>query len=1319
MKRLTLSVGLCGLLASVNAWPVGFGEIQTESALNQPFRARVPLSEISGDQLEALRVALAPVSRFEAAGIPVNQSVLALRFEVATGADGKPELRIRTDQPMREPIVDFLIQASWPGGQLVREFTVLLDPPDYPGLSSPRPAAAPAQTTVPAAPVQPTAPVRPSQYGPVRSGDTLYAIALRMAPAGVDVNQMMIALLNANPDAFINGNINALKQGARLTVPSADEARRLSAAEAMAEVRAQTNRWRRQTPTEAPATPPQAATTTRAPQTPTETDASRLRLVAPEEGAGAANATENAGEPTSSADSSLLQEEVDARQRENRELAAKLKEANEIIQLLQRQIEFKDSELAALQQRIMALQSGEADAADAEADAVEAPAAELPEPATLPEVPVAEDLVEPAAEVAPESADDAPMGDDELEALLALPELDEIDAATPEASDAQATDSATSDAGDAEATDAGMASEPTAAPTVIEPETEAPAAVETPAAPAAPVAATPEAASGVVEQAREILSGIAESVASLVPPHILATIPGGIRSILGGVLLALLIVLLVARKAMGRGEKTVKQAPLPAQPATPEDRLETTVEQALQPIAESEDDFETGEAPLARTLSQKDADSMVSDEELDPLEEINVYLAYERFDQAEELVREAIRKEPDAAQYRLRLLEVFYSANDKEKYETAARELRDAVGEQSPLWESALAMWNEMSPSRELFSEEDLGATLTATQGSSAFVNLAGDDEADVGAAAPEFVDLTETTETPGSDDLADLTGTGELTGLTRQDEDLLDVSSTSVGTAEDLFDITGGDEAEASGADDNILEFDLEDTVSPPLAKTTMLLDDTHDGLTAGAGASPQGATAAEPRSTIEAADQKQTQTGVVAEDDNSLDFDIGGLSTDAADETWDPIPEGEAGDEAAADAPAEAASEDIETPSVDADTADTLDFNFDLGATTEVSRTPVEDTLELPRDMAGDGSGAPAAGLDDASADADAAEDEFALDTADTDLDLTLDFDVGEQGHQGDVASAVDAELDATGAELDAADAELDAAIEFGDEPATGESAAQEVDLASTAMLGQGMAQFRSTKGSSAGEDEPSLDDLDIDLTVEAGELGLDVGDDDTTDAADDGSQAARGPQSNEADLTLDELARTLVSDAGAVQTPPATDDGSASADAAAGDDAPDGGDMGPDDTFDLDVFGAESGIDVGSDLESALSDDTSTESEPTQKMAPAEPALEAEPTAAVEPLDAPAATTESADAELDDLGLDFGTDLDLDFANMADSDDDAGGLSLDDTGDFTTQLNLARAYVELGDHDGARNILNEVRSKGSEAEKAQAIELLGRIG
>src|SRR5690606_17797953 len=208
---------------------------------------------------------------------------------VALDASGRPVIRVTSTAPVEEPLLTFLIEADWGQGRLVREYSALIDAPDtiaapaQPPIQAPvvdagdriiRPASAPAPVAAvedgppapepaiepdpelaapPVAeeaaptPVEPLAPPPPAvpappppvatasvpgEYGPVQAGDTLSRIVQGMArDDGVSVNQMMLALVRTNPQAFIGGNINLLREGAVLRMPDASEARQLSMAE--------------------------------------------------------------------------------------------------------------------------------------------------------------------------------------------------------------------------------------------------------------------------------------------------------------------------------------------------------------------------------------------------------------------------------------------------------------------------------------------------------------------------------------------------------------------------------------------------------------------------------------------------------------------------------------------------------------------------------------------------------------------------------------------------------------------------------------------------------------------------------------------------------------------------------------------------------------------------------------------------------------------------------------------------------------------------------------------------------------------------------
>lgn len=218
----------------------------------------------------------------------------------------------------------------------------------------------------------------------------------------------------------------------------------------------------------------------------------------------------------------------------------------------------------------------------------------------------------------------------------------------------------------------------------------------------------------------------------MVPKSLLEAVPGGAATLLG-VLLALVggVVALLARRraapepvpaGAGAGESAFDFALDEARGAG-EQRLE---EGPFAPTAAEEDELFAATShtePVAMEPgTEREAEAAAPDE--DPLAEVNVYLAYERFDEAERLIREAIAANPGESKYRLRLLEVYYSSNDKSKYEPAARELRDAVGGQGPLWDSAVAMWREMSPNRELFAGGEAPAAAAAAREQRQFVDI-------------------------------------------------------------------------------------------------------------------------------------------------------------------------------------------------------------------------------------------------------------------------------------------------------------------------------------------------------------------------------------------------------------------------------------------------------------------------------------------------------------------------------------------------------------------------------------------------------------------
>jgi len=235
------------LVFSTSAFALGLGKISVSSALNEPLNARVGLISASATEIEDIRVKLASAAIFRRAGIERPFLLSKLRFSVVGPEQGQPYIQISTRESIREPYLDFLIEVSWAGNNLVREFTLLLDPPTYTPPKAQPVKAAPIRKVTKQAEVAPVSQPDSGTYGPVRSSETLWVIAGKVQQdKGLSRNQTMVALLKTNPSAFHNGNINLLKKGAMLTVPSSEEISAIGKREALAEVRQQMSEWRQQ-----------------------------------------------------------------------------------------------------------------------------------------------------------------------------------------------------------------------------------------------------------------------------------------------------------------------------------------------------------------------------------------------------------------------------------------------------------------------------------------------------------------------------------------------------------------------------------------------------------------------------------------------------------------------------------------------------------------------------------------------------------------------------------------------------------------------------------------------------------------------------------------------------------------------------------------------------------------------------------------------------------------------------------------------------------------------------------------------------------------
>lgn len=305
-RTLRTAVVAALLLAAGNTWALGLGQIQVKSKRNQPLLAEIPIISTTPGELAALQARLASPETFRRVGLAPPSGIAAdLHFTLGSDAKGRPVIRVTTLRPVEQGTLGFLIEVDWGAGRLVREYAALVDVPTTAGavvqpdtqlpqaaapnlvqrpLPEPSAAAAPAPAPVPAAvpqaaapspsaepaaepaaeqapsvaiaPLPPAPASRPAaapvvtpapgmaQYGPVKQGETLSKIASGLdVRRGFSLDQTMLALLRANPDAFLGDDINQLRSGAVLHVPASEDVAGVDAGEAAQLVRQQMQHW--------------------------------------------------------------------------------------------------------------------------------------------------------------------------------------------------------------------------------------------------------------------------------------------------------------------------------------------------------------------------------------------------------------------------------------------------------------------------------------------------------------------------------------------------------------------------------------------------------------------------------------------------------------------------------------------------------------------------------------------------------------------------------------------------------------------------------------------------------------------------------------------------------------------------------------------------------------------------------------------------------------------------------------------------------------------------------------------------------------------
>ncbi len=752
VRNLVLAIAAATALTSEMAYALGLGEVTLKSALNQPLVAEIELLDAKTLAPGEVVPVLASAEDFNRAGVDRQYFLTDLTFTPVLRPDGKSVIRVSSSKPVREPYLNFLVEVLWPSGRLLREYTLLLDPPLYspetaaavaPQLPIAAPSSRPVATPRPApAPVSSSTPALQGDQYKVTPNDTLWEIADRARQGGT-VHQAMLAIQDLNPNAFIGGNINRMKNGQVLRLPNAEQIARRSQAEAIQQVAQQNASWRSGNASPvAGARQLDATQRSSAGAAPSRAEqGDNLRLVAPDSGTSASGSESGSGNEAKALRDklALTEESLDSSRRENIDLKDRLSDLQGQLDKLQRLMQLKDDQLAKLQAQL---------GADSPAETgVTAPA---PQPDTVDSSPVAAaEPVEPAAEAEAEPGVSSPASESQI--------------AEQQPAESQ--------------------------PAAVEPVAETP--------PPAPVAA-PEESEGFVED----LFG---------NPVLLA--------VLGG---SALLLLLVGLMALSR-RNAMKEAEL--QESLLADNESSDLFVAQQDFRAS-DVAEADHGQHDETSTQGESDAPVGTGN-DPLAEADIYIAYGRFNQAAELLQNALDNEPQRGDLRLKLMEVYAELGDRDGFIRQESELRDIGGSAA-----AIDQLKARYPAMVMASAAGAGAVGVASSDDFDSLNL---DDLELEEPAPV------SSVSPDADDSFDLS----LDDLALDDE-FQEVPTARQAEAEQEFDALDFDDlnieaaAQEQAIDD--FAFDIDEPSKPgeasledELAGFSLDLDDDQPASTPG----------------------------------------------------------------------------------------------------------------------------------------------------------------------------------------------------------------------------------------------------------------------------------------------------------------------------------------------------------------------------------------------------------------------------------------------------------------------------------------------------
>jgi pilus assembly protein FimV len=694
-RALNVMAAAALILLSTGASALGLGRVNVQSVLGEALRAEIEVTSLNAEEASSLKVSLASPEAFKASGVEYNSVLVGATVTLSRRADGRPVLVLSSDKVVQEPFIDVIVEFQWSTGHLTRSYTLLIDPPGrntaaQPGTTAtapvfaspppaartpapapqvalaPQPAPVPAPVPAPAArtpkpspapkptPAPKPAPVEKQSPPPVSSGagegsvkvspgDTLTSLAASNKPSGVSLDQMLVSLYRNNPSAFIDDNMNRMKSGVMLSVPSADSAKQLSNEEAHQIIQAQSADF--------------AAYRHRL--------ATGVTTVHTDEGKRAASGKVEAkvnDQKTASAPPAPDKLTLSRGSAKPGSVPSEVKDSKETLR------KAEAARVAELSRNVAELKKL-ADAKTAPAPA--APAAKTPAPAPLlPAVTLAHPAPAPVAAPKPAPVPVPPPAPVPApKPVPAPPPPAPVPAPIPAPVPAPI------------ASTPSPAAAPVAPVVASAPVVAASAPAVVPSAPARAPARPPVAAPAPAE------SSFLDSL--LEPPYI---IPGiaGLVVLLGGFLFW-------RRRSGGDRNKFSGETSFIESKIQPDSFFGAS---GGQRVDTRDGAANSASSSLNYSLSQLDA---IGD--VDPVAEADVYLAYGRDLQAEEILKEAQRSDPDRLAIRTKLLEVYAKRADLKTFETQARQLQGLTNGQGEDWAKAQELGRQIDPTNPLYTE--------------------------------------------------------------------------------------------------------------------------------------------------------------------------------------------------------------------------------------------------------------------------------------------------------------------------------------------------------------------------------------------------------------------------------------------------------------------------------------------------------------------------------------------------------------------------------------------------------------------------------------